>query len=335
MVNFASLILLVLPILSTRPVLSRPGDFNKVRQNVSLLYDTPCGAFGGHGSLCQHCLHHNIRDLPQCMWSALESDPASAFMADFSGIPSLHFIREGTTYNLSMSMQQCKRPRWNERVGPFNTRNEQNPDAAIKDIVMQLSNQPNVKDAMDIVRSNTAQGVNEVRSLLGLVYHPKSLSVQNRTVFGEIEAHWRSAGIKLIDGLISRAVGGTTVWFVTSALAQVISGPDPTPIRDISNGATATLVLLTYLAIIDWLEKELVYDLLLLDFIKWILWVVQVAVSTMRRVVQRITRRPPRLDYVGILSTIRTPDEAWIERNGPTTSFITEFGGPPPLCDEV
>lgn len=198
----------------------------------------------------------------------------------------------------------------------FDVHNRPYSNAAIRDIVKELSRSPTDADAVDTVLNNTSQGLEEVEALLKPT-SPTGLA-QGLNISEELEVNWRNPGIKVIDALVLNAIGGTACWMLASSVALALSPSTPTPSESLRNGAIATMALLTYLAIIEWL-REILKEEPVLRFVKWVLWVVQCTVSSMRKLIHGIRGLSQGVTFAANLRNIALwgASQPWGPSHGP------------------
>ena len=287
---------------------------NGKEQNLTLSGDDICDPRGGPKSFCQSCLQSRYRDYKKCIWNALEGDLKIPISFQIPNSAGQSLSRDVTKYRFAVDTDLCTKLRWAGPVGPFQFHNRKHTNVALNVIVQSLSSL-SAENAMAVVLENARQGLEEVKAKFPPHYHTEMAG--GLSGLEELQANWTAANIKLLDAFIFQAIGGSATWLTVSAWARAGSGPEPSPSQDLINGAVATMALLTYLAIIDWLKNGLEKPLLMASA-HWVFWLIQCAVSSMRLMLQIMPRLGSRVNNPRIIGTLRRlPRYPTIELIGP------------------
>ena len=287
-------------------VVPTAGIAHNDHQNRTLSENEICGPFSGLESFCQQCLHHGYSDHQTCIWEQVENrrfrDINPSMYITSTSRTSLS--QSGTIYTLRTSIDSCVRLRWEAPVGPFQIRGSRPTIVSLQVIVREISSH-RPEDAMAVVLADVDQGLQEVKAKFPQEYYTDL--GQGHTGFQELEAGWRDANIKFLDAFVFNVIGGSFTWLAARALMGALTEHNASPNQDLANGAVATMALLTYIAIADWLREGLGKPVVLAS-IHWVLWLVQCAVSSMRLMLQHMQPLASRMNNHKIMRAIRNMD---------------------------
>ena len=308
--------LVLLSWLSNSIVQSRPSPYLDPQETANLSANTFCRDARPFTTFCDRCFDRGIHDKYLCITTELSQAKPDRRYRYVGNRPSLTtdgayvvwrdgeapqvaadamYSWNGIIMQLELNIDSCKRVQAKTLIGPMDVNKKSLPNVNMQDIVKQVFSFRKSKDAVDFVRKNALKGREEVGAFLKNVDPFRTTGAL--TVVEELEADLRNSSIKLVNAIVFQAILGTAAWVSVQGTAlQIRGGAAPSQEQSIIAGGIATLVLLTYLAIIDWLEKEIFGTELL-----WVLWIHLAIVSRMRRLISNIPPLPRTLEWRSML----------------------------------
>ncbi|KAG8530607.1 uncharacterized protein KY384_004645 [Bacidia gigantensis] len=191
-------------------------------------------------------------------------------------LAAVDFTLNETLVELVVNIDSCRRVSGDTKIGPLDVGSQHFDNIELQSILNQLFSIPS-ESAIELVVSNARQGLQDVKKFLNSI--DPLQGKQGPSLADDLEAGLRNASIQLISNIVFKVGGGIGTWTGAYLAAQAFLAPRPQgPLAPPSNamdiGLTATTALLTYQAIIpfleDWSEEPL-----LVTSIDRILWVLQ------------------------------------------------------------
>ena len=241
-------------------------------------------------------VHKKILDKKTCILAELNQKSSDGYRAE-SGefkwqqedMAMVIFYSNGKLVELGVNIDSCRRITQDSRVGPMDIADRQMAEVIIEQLVNQLfCLQP--KEAVDIVIHNVPQGLKSVRAYLNSAAPLQSS--HGLSFSTDLEADLKNASIKLMNGLICKAGGGTAVMISMNVfLDELYTGLGPPQRQALQTGAFSTMALLMYLEIYSFLEEVLERPLMVAAA-GWVLWIFQAFVSRLRQVIADLPPLP-------------------------------------------
>ena len=296
---------LLLLILCNTDLLARSELLEGAQRITNLSDNVPC-----RYDFCHRCVDRNIRDAKKCIYVELDQEKPDGLTWRPTGPASFPdgnllttgpnkviddnlagavFIVNERRYYFAVNIDSCRRVSSVTRIGPLFVGGQRKDNVTIGQIVDQLFSLP-AKAAVQLVLSNARQGRDRVQTYFDGIETIQS--AQNISLYEELEDSLKNASIKWVSNVVFQVGGGTGAWIATTAFLnhQLQSAQQP-PSEALEKGAIATMVLLTYLATIQFLE-DVVEKPLLVATIDWVLWIIGIVVGRMWQLIEDLGPLP-------------------------------------------